>query len=143
MAANAEAFIQTILGMVKDRDYAGIPNIIAPGAVLHTPRHFKPITDIRHFAAVLLMVPQVIEEFHYSRTWAQGDTALMEFKGTIDGKLIHGLDIFVLDDDNRASELTVFLRPTSAHAILGEAEDKLILAELARRKAAAPLPQTE
>ncbi|HEY1720773.1 MAG TPA: hypothetical protein VGG27_05985 [Magnetospirillaceae bacterium] len=130
MAADAQVFIAKILSLVKDRDFTQIPALIAPGAVLNTPRHFKPITDVRHFAAVLLIVPQVIDGFHYSRTWAQGDTALMEFKGTIGGKLIHGLDIFVLNDDSRVQELTVFLRPTTAHAILGEAEDRLILAEL-------------
>lgn len=132
MAADADAFIKTILDILERKDFGAIAGMIAPGAVLHTPRHFKPITDPRHFAAILMIVPQVVEGFHYHRTWAQGDTAIMEFKGTIEGKLIHGLDIFVLDEENRVRELTVFLRPTTAHAILGEAEDRLIQMELAR-----------
>lgn len=137
MAADAHAFIAKIQRLVKGHDFTQIQTLIAPGAILNTPRHFKPITDTHHFAAVLLIVPQVIEGFHYDRTWAQGDTALMEFKGMIGGKLIHGLDIFVLNDENRVQELTVFLRPTSAHAILGEAEDRLILAELTKATARA------
>jgi len=134
MAANARAFIEKVLNIVKARDFAQIADLLAPEACLNTPRHFKPITDPRHFAAVLMIVPQVIEGFHYSRTWAQGDIALMEFKGTIEGKQIHGLDIFELNDDNRVRELTVFLRPTTAHALLGEAEDRLIREELARHR---------
>jgi hypothetical protein len=67
----------------------------------------------------------VIENFHYERTWAAGREAIMEFKGNVGKFQVHGLDIFTIGDDGRASELTVFVRPSKGLEALGEAEDKM------------------
>lgn len=40
--------------------------------------------------------------------------------------LIHGVDIFTLDETGKAKELTVMLRPEKALTVLGEIEDKFI-----------------
>jgi hypothetical protein len=49
----------------------------------------------------------------------------MEFKGKVGEIVVHGLDIFTIGDDGRASELTVFLRPTKGLMAVGEAEDAM------------------
>lgn len=40
--------------------------------------------------------------------------------------LIHGVDIFTLDQTGKAKELTVMLRPAKALTVLGEVEDKFV-----------------
>ena len=56
----------------------------------------------------------------------------MEFKGHVRNTevLVHGLDIFTIDSEGKASELTVFLRPTKALETLGAIEDELVKSSL-------------
>jgi ketosteroid isomerase-like protein len=135
MTDKAQALIAHILKVVETGDHDGIDQVLAENVELNTPRFLKPITDKTHFKIVLKTIPKVIENFHYERTWSGGDEAIMEFKGNIGAIQVHGLDIFHLDADGKVKELTVFIRPTKAHAALAEAEDAHIMAQLGKAKA--------
>lgn len=126
----AETFIATVLSKVKSGEGAAVRDWLAPGARLFTPRHHKPVTDPNHFAIILQSIPKVLENFRYDRTWAAGDDAIMEFKGNVGDVEVHGLDIFTIDEAGQVSELTVFVRPTKAHAALAEREDALVIETL-------------
>lgn len=123
--APAQRFADRLLGAVAAHDLAALDALIADRIVFHTPRFLKPITNRPHVLAILRSIPVVIEGFHYERTWVSGASALMEFKGKIGDIQVHGLDIFTVEDDARASELTVFVRPSRGLTALGEAEDRL------------------
>lgn len=136
----AETFIATVLAKVQKGEGGSVSDWIAPGARLFTPRHHKPVTDPGHFAIILQSIPKVLENFRYDRTWASGDDAIMEFKGNIGAVEVHGLDIFTIDEAGQVGELTVFVRPTKAHAALAEREDAMVieaLQKLQRGEAAA------
>lgn len=133
----ANALITHILGAIESGDHASIEAMLADQVELNTPRFLKPIRDRKHVTIVLQTIPKVIENFHYVRTWPAADEAIMEFKGNIGAIEVHGLDIFHLDTSGKVDELTVFIRPTKAHAALGEAEDALILAQLEKAKGGA------
>lgn len=130
MSANTRAFIDGVLQAVRSKDYNAVHGWLAEDVELNTPRFLKPIRDKRHFAIVLQTIPRVLEDFRYERTWPGESEAIMEFKGRIGDIQVHGLDIFSLDDAGKVRELTVFVRPTKAHAALAEAEDALIVAQL-------------
>ncbi len=130
MTTVAETFIETVLEKVKAGTGSSVSAWLAPGARLFTPRHHKPVTDPNHFAIILQSIPKVLENFRYDRTWAAGDEAIMEFKGNIGAVEVHGLDIFTIDDNGQISELTVFVRPTKAHAALAEREDAMVIETL-------------
>jgi hypothetical protein len=132
MPTPAEAFVETILDKVRRGDTKDPRPWLAPGVKLYTPRHFKPVTDPMHVAIVLRSIPQVLQEFRYERTWASGDEAFMEFKGKVGEVEVHGLDIFTVNTEGKITELTVFVRPTKAHAALAESEDKLVIETMQR-----------
>lgn len=133
MTSPAERLIDTIRTAIAEGDHDRVAALVAPEVTLHTPRHLRPVTSRDHVLSVLSIVPKVVEGFHYSRWWAAGSEAIMEFAGEIDGVKLWGLDIFTVNDAGQITELTVFLRPTRAHAALAAAEDHLILADLARK----------
>jgi hypothetical protein len=136
MSQAAQALIDAVIKAVASGDHHAIDEWLAEDVELNTPRFLKPIKDAAHVRIVLHTVPRVVENFHYDRTWAAGNEAIMEFKGNIGQVVVHGLDIFRLNAAGKVQELTVFLRPTKAHAAIAEAEDALIMAQLAQTKAA-------
>jgi hypothetical protein len=125
MPTKAQIFIDTVLEIIRTRDHTRIDELIGDEITFYTPRFLKPHTDRETVKRILQGIPLVIENFHYERTWAAGDEALMEFKGNVGDFQVHGLDIFTLGDDGRARELTVFVRPPKGLQALGEAEDKM------------------
>lgn len=129
----AEAFIGRVLDLVARRDFDGVEDLLGEEAVLHPPRHHRPVTDRRHIAVILASLPEALQEFRYERCFACGDTAVMEFKGRVGEVVVHGLDLFTLDEQGKIRELTVFARPTSAHEALAASEDALVRARLGGR----------
>jgi len=133
MSAKTEAFERRMLDIVARRDLAALPGIVGEGAVLHTPRFLRPITDRRHIVIVLQGIVQVLPDIRYVRTWATEHEAIMQFEGHVAGGdvIAHGIDIFTVGDDGRFTELTVFLRPARALEAIGVLEDGFVRAQLA------------
>jgi hypothetical protein len=63
----------------------------------------------------------------------------MEFRGNIGTVEVHGLDIFTVGADGKVTELTVFARPTKAHAALAEREDALVIETMQKLQAGEPV----
>lgn len=122
-------FAANILKIIEDKSYRDpsiFNDLLAADVVLHTPRFWKPITNRDWMMGILSMAPQVIDDFSYHRIWVDGADVLMEFRGTVNGKSLHGIDIFTLDETGRVKELTVMVRPPNVLAALGEKEDALL-----------------
>lgn len=138
MSEKTEAFVSKMLDIVARRDPSALTDIVGEGAVLHTPRFLRPITDRRHIAIVLNGILQVLPDFSYERWWATEHEAIMHFKGHVAGTEIiaHGIDIFTVGEDGRFRELTVFLRPTRALDAIGQLEDAWVRAQLAAKATA-------
>jgi hypothetical protein len=52
--------------------------------------------------------------FHYTKIVMTGDTAVLEFETTVEGKYVNGVDIFRCTDAGRIVEIRVMLRPLQA-----------------------------
>jgi SnoaL-like domain len=52
--------------------------------------------------------------FRYTKTVTTGDTAVLEFETTVDGKYVNGVDIIRCNDDGRIVEFRVMIRPLQA-----------------------------
>ncbi len=125
MSKKTQDFIEKVLAIVEKKEHARLDEIVGETITFYTPRFLKPHTDRNVVKLILQGIPMVIENFHYERTWAADDEAIMEFKGNVGKWQVHGIDIFTVDASGRASELTVFVRPPKGLEALGEAEDKL------------------
>jgi hypothetical protein len=67
--------------------------------------------------------------FHYTKEVLAGDTAVLEFETTVEGKYVNGVDIIRCNDAGRIVEIRVMLRPLQAinlvHAQMGAALEKM------------------
>jgi hypothetical protein len=67
--------------------------------------------------------------FHYTKIVMTGDTAVLEFETTVEGKYVNGVDIFRCNDAGRIVEIRVMLRPLQAinlvHQQMGRALDAM------------------
>ena len=52
--------------------------------------------------------------FRYTKKVLDGDTAVLEFETTIDGKYVNGVDIICCNDAGRIVEFRVMIRPLQA-----------------------------
>jgi hypothetical protein len=52
--------------------------------------------------------------FRYTKTVATGDTAVLEFETTMDGKYVNGVDIIRCNGEGRIIEFRVMIRPLQA-----------------------------
>jgi hypothetical protein len=52
--------------------------------------------------------------FRYTKTVMEGDTAVLEFETTVDGKYVNGVDIIRCNDAGRIIEFRVMIRPLQA-----------------------------
>jgi hypothetical protein len=112
--------------IVENRDATGLDNILADNVVfhspvVHTPQAGKPITTLYLTAALHVLNNQT---FKYLREVVQGNNAVLEFQGVIDGISINGVDIITWGEDGRITDFKVMLRPLKAvnlvHRMMGE-----------------------
>ena len=52
--------------------------------------------------------------FRYTKQVMSGDTAVLEFETTVEGKYVNGVDIIRCDDEGRIVEFRVMVRPLQA-----------------------------
>jgi hypothetical protein len=52
--------------------------------------------------------------FRYTKQVLAGDTAVLEFETTVEGKYVNGVDIIRCNDEGRIVEIRVMLRPLQA-----------------------------
>lgn len=52
--------------------------------------------------------------FHYTKSVLAGDTAVLEFETTVEGKYVNGVDIIRCNDEGRIVEIRVMIRPLQA-----------------------------
>jgi len=52
--------------------------------------------------------------FRYTKQVLSGDTAVLEFETTVEGKYVNGVDIIRCDDDGQIVEFRVMIRPLQA-----------------------------
>jgi hypothetical protein len=55
-----------------------------------------------------------LRSFRYTKTVVAGDTAVLEFETTIEGKYVNGVDIIRANDQGRIIEFRVMIRPLQA-----------------------------
>lgn len=77
--------------------------------VVHTPQRGRVISHIYLAAAQQVFS----DDFHYVREVVEGNNAILEFKCTMDGIEINGVDMITAEDD-QIIEFKVMIRPLKA-----------------------------
>ena len=94
--------------------------------VVHTPQRGKPVTTQYLEAASRALTGGDGGGFRYTKQVLSGDTAVLEFETTVQGKYVNGVDIIRCDDAGRIVEFRVMMRPLQGiHAVHEEMARRL------------------
>lgn len=126
--AKAEKTLQSWHRMVAAGDLSEVATLCAADAVFRSPLAFTPYEGAPVVAQFLQQAAQTIEDFRYHRTFVAGDnSAVLEFSGRVQDKVLKGVDIITFDAEGRITEFEVMVRPATGLQALG--------AEMTRRMA--------
>jgi len=99
-------------------------DVVFYSPVVYTPQRGKAITKMYLEAAGQSLPGDTTEKpsaggddskrFRYTKKVLAGDTAVLEFETTVEGKYVNGVDIIVGNDAGRIIEFRVMIRPLQA-----------------------------
>ena len=102
------------------KDFASAPDLFTEDVSFRSPVVYKPYEGRDALFVVLGAVVQVFEGFRYVEHVESGDTAMLMFEATVDGKELQGIDILRFDEAGKIKELIVMVRPMSGMHALAE-----------------------
>ncbi|WP_304164915.1 nuclear transport factor 2 family protein [Phenylobacterium aquaticum] len=112
--------------LIEARDYAGLDDLLAEGAVfespvVHTPQVGKAITA-KYLASAMSLLNN--GTFRYLGEWTAERSAVLEFACDLDGIAVNGVDMIWWDEADRITRFKVMVRPLKAinmlHQKMGE-----------------------
>jgi hypothetical protein len=97
-------------------------DVVFYSPIVYTPQRGKSITTL-YLQAAGMTLPGNTEtsgsgdtagRFRYTKEVLAGDTAVLEFETTVEGKYVNGVDIIRCNDEGRIVEFRVMIRPLQA-----------------------------
>ena len=111
---------------IETRDLNTLDEFLADDVILYSPVVFTPIEG-KFFVKMYLMAAEKIianDQFEYVRELSSEQDAFLEFKTTIDGITVEGVDMIHFNQQGQVQSLKVMLRPLKAvnkvHEKMGE-----------------------
>lgn len=102
--------------VVAARDAAALPGLIAEDAVFRSPAVHAPQegrdTVVGYLTAALTVLGPHLS---YEREWLGDDSAVLQFRTSLDGLDVHGVDIITWDTDGQIVDFTVMIRAKKAY----------------------------
>jgi hypothetical protein len=112
--------------IARDKDVAGLAELLDDGAVFESPAVHTPQVGARITLGYLAAAFEVLnnEHFHYLGEWFAEDSAVLEFATEIDGIRINGVDMIWWNEAGKITRFKVMVRPLKAinllHQKMGE-----------------------
>lgn len=122
----AQATLAAWHAMIRARDTAGLPALLAPDAVFRSPVAHKPYAGAAAVAMILQTAERVFSNFTYHRSLVSedGQSVVLEFSADVGDKALKGIDMIRFGADGKIIEFEVMVRPATGLAALGEAMAK-------------------
>ena len=104
-------------------------DVVFYSPVVYTPQEGKAITKLYLEAAGVALPGDAASSggqgspgrrFRYTKQVMSGDTAVLEFETTVEGKYVNGVDIIRCDESGRIVEFRVMIRPLQAVNVVHE-----------------------
>ncbi len=105
-------------------------DVVFYSPIVYTPQRGKAITALYLQAASQTLSGEKSSSggsgFHYTKQVLAGDTAVLEFETTIEGKYVNGVDIIRVNDAGRIVEFRVMIRPLQAVNLVHQQMGKML-----------------
>ena len=116
---------------IETRDLNQLDEFLADDVILYSPVVFTPIEGKFFVKMYLMAAEQIIanDQFEYVRELTSENDAFLEFKTSIDGITVEGIDMIRFNERGQVLSLKVMLRPLKAvnkvHEKMGEFLEKM------------------
>ena len=97
---------QTVHNAAGGGPTSGVPAAYAGNRDTATPTGTRPDTPRHRVDSPVAVMP-----FRYTKQVLSGDTAVLEFETSVEGKYVNGVDIIRCDDEGLIVEFRVMMRP--------------------------------
>lgn len=125
MTQDAEMNIaETWVKAAMERDVDTILSLFSDSITVLPPFQDEPAVGPEEVLGTFGAFVEVTENFEYGRDWTSGNNSVLEFRATIDGKPLHGIDIITQDDEGKITQFEILARPYSAVGALRAAVHK-------------------
>lgn len=116
----SHAVLKTWHHLLRERNAAALPALLAEDAVFHSPVVHTPQRGRAITAAYLGAALKVLgnDTFRYVREIVGTHDAVLEFETTIDGIVINGVDLIRWNDQDQITDFKVMVRPLKAINLL-------------------------
>jgi len=106
--------------LVRTQDAAGLDELLAEDAVLHSPVVHTPQRGKKLTASYLAAAFDVFfnSSFRYVREIVGASDAMLEFETEIDGVIVNGVDIIQWNASGQIVDFKVMLRPLKAITVI-------------------------
>ena len=95
-------------------------DVVFYSPIVFTPQRGKDVTTLYLRAAAQTLPGDEPRSFRYTKQVLAGDTAVLEFETTMQGKYVNGVDIIRCNDAGRIVEFRVMIRPLQAVNLVHE-----------------------
>ena len=111
----------------------GLDELLADDVVFYSPVVFTPQRGKEVTTAYLAAASRALgggegATFRYTKEVLSGDTAVLEFETSVEGKYVNGVDIITSDATGRIVEFRVMIRPLQAIQAVHEQMGRLLAA---------------
>lgn len=106
--------------LMRERNAAGLPALLAEDSVFHSPVVHTPQRGRAIVAGYLTAAFHVLgnHSFRYVREIVGAHDAVLEFETTVDGIVINGVDLIRWNDAGQITDFKVMVRPLKAINLL-------------------------
>ena len=129
MSADSKAFLEQWYKIVATRDVDGLAAVLAEDVTLGAPPYWAKLETKEVVLRLLKIIINTIDGFTYYREWVDGPELALEFRGSVDGLGLQGIDLITLNDEGKIQNIDVMIRPMNTLAKLaGIVREKVMAA---------------
>ena len=128
MSADSKAFLEKWHKIVATRDVEGLAAVLAENVTLGAPPYWAKLETKEVVLRLLKIIINTIDEFIYHREWINGPELALEFRGSVDGLELQGIDLITLNDEGKIQSIDVMIRPMNTLAKLAEIVREKVIA---------------
>lgn len=120
MSNHTGQFLETWFHALENKDIDSIKDILAEDIVFHSPAVWSPKEGRDITLIILKTVESIFENFTYTKHWVDGNEIILEFSAEVEGKSLKGIDRITLDENGKAIEFEVMIRPLNGLMLLAQ-----------------------
>ncbi len=129
MSVDSKAFLERWHKIVATRDAEGLAAVLAEDVTLGAPPYWAKLETKEVVLRLLKIIINTIDGFTYHREWINGPELALEFRGSVDGLGLQGIDLITLNDEGKIQNIDVMVRPMNTLAKLaGIVREKVMAA---------------